>query len=232
MKRVVIMQPYFFPYLGYFHLLDSCDVFVFLDNVNYINRGWVNRNQFVFSGTPNMFTVPLNGASQNKLINEIEIADGRWTKLFLKSLEMSYKKTKCYSELIESLKEILGDGTGKISLLNQKTISWCAEQLGMIKDFKISSIDFADVSGIGQERIVQICQKEKASAYNNAIGGVELYDKRVFSDFGIELSFVNSSLQAYPQMGSVFHPGMSILDVLMNNDFEERQVLLKQYTFS
>ncbi|MEY2764225.1 MAG: hypothetical protein RLZZ205_649, partial [Bacteroidota bacterium] len=174
MKKVVIMQPYFFPYLGYFHLLDSCDIFVFLDNVNYINRGWVNRNQFIFSGSPNMFTIPLNGASQNKLINEIEIADGRWTKLFLKSLEMSYKKTKCYSELIDSLKETLGDGTGKISDLNIRTTTWCANQLGMSKEFKVSSLDFSEVPGVGQDRIISICQKEGATGYNNAIGGVEL----------------------------------------------------------
>lgn len=232
MKRVVIMQPYFFPYLGYFHLLDSCDIFVFLDNVNYINRGWVNRNQFIFSGSPNMFTIPLNGASQNKLINEIEIADGRWTKLFLKSLEMSYKKTKCYSELIDSLKEVLGDGTGRISDLNMRTTIWCAAQLGMVKEFKVSSVDFSEVQGVGQDRIIRICQLEGASGYNNAIGGLELYNKQVFSDFGIQLSFVKSALNNYQQIGSEFFPGMSILDVLMNNDLQERQVLLKQYTFS
>jgi hypothetical protein len=232
MKKVVIMQPYFFPYLGYFHLLDSCDIFVFLDNVNYINRGWVNRNQFIFSGSPNMFTIPLNGASQNKLINEIEIADGRWTKLFLKSLEMSYKKTKCYSELIDSLKETLGDGTGKISDLNIRTTTWCANQLGMSKEFKVSSLDFSEVPGVGQDRIISICQKEGATGYNNAIGGVELYNKQAFSDFGIELSFVRSALNDYQQTCSEFFPGMSILDILMNNDDQERQNLLKQYTFS
>jgi hypothetical protein len=232
MKKVVIMQPYFFPYLGYFHLLDSCDTFVFLDNVNYINRGWVNRNQFILSGAPNMYTVPLNGASQNKLINELSIADGRWTKGFLKSLEMSYRKTKCFDDLIEPLKEVIGDGTGKIADLNQRTTMWCANQLGLTKEFKVSSIDFASIEGAGQERIIRICQEESADAYNNAIGGVDLYNKMDFSKFGIELSFVRSSLSAYPQSVTGFQPGMSILDILMNNDINERQTLVKQYTFS
>jgi hypothetical protein len=232
MKRVVIMQPYFFPYLGYFHLLDSCDTFVFLDNVNYINRGWVNRNQFILSGSPNMFTIPLTGASQNKLINELYIADGRWTKSFLKSLEMSYRKTKCFDELIDSLKEVLGDGTGRIADLNQRTTIWSANQLGLTKVFKISSKDFESIEGVGQERIIRICQEESAKSYNNAIGGVDLYNKMDFSKFGIELSFVQSSLNAYPQSVPGFHPGMSILDVLMNNDMNERQTLLKQYILS
>lgn len=232
MKKVVIMQPYFFPYLGYFHLLDSCDTFVFLDNVNYINRGWVNRNQFILSGSPNMFTVPLNGASQNKLINELFIADGKWTKVFLKSLEMSYRKTKCYNELIEPLKDVIGDGTGKIADLNQRTTIWCANQLSLEKQFKVSSEDFSTIEETGQDRIIRICQEESAGAYNNAVGGVDLYNKMDFSKFGIELSFVRSSLNAYPQPVSGFHPGMSILDVLMNNDVDERQKLLKQYTLS
>jgi hypothetical protein len=232
MKRLVIMQPYFFPYLGYFHLLDSCDTFVFLDNVNYINRGWVNRNQFILSGAPNTYTVPLNGASQNKLINELTIADGKWTKGFLKSLEMSYKKTKCYDMLIEPLKAVIGEGTGKISDLNQRTTMWCAQELGLSKQFKISSVDFSNVEGAGQDRIIGICQQEAAQAYNNAIGGVDLYNKMDFSKHGIELSFVRSALNPYQQSVSGFHPGMSILDVLMNNDLNERETLVKQYTFS
>lgn len=223
------MQPYFFPYLGYFHLLHSSDTFVFLDNVNYINRGWVNRNQFIFSGAPSMYTVPLNGASQNRLINELEIADGRWTKTFFKSLEMNYRKTKCYDELIDSLKQTVGDGKGKISEFNQKTILWCAEQLGISISFKISSSDFGDIAGVGQDRIIAICKALAADGYNNAIGGLDLYNKSAFLTEGITLSFVQSSLHEYSQTASDFYPGMSILDVLMNNDFSERQVLLSQY---
>jgi hypothetical protein len=232
MKKVVIMQPYFFPYLGYFHLLHSCDTFVFLDNVNYINRGWVNRNQFIFSGVPNMFTVPLNGASQNKLINELTIADGKWAKVFLKSLEMSYKKTKNYDLLIEPLKQLIGDGTGKIAELNQRTTLWCADQLGLTKNYKVSSVDFAAIAAVGQDRIIQICQQESAEVYNNAIGGVDLYNKTDFANCGITLEFVRSTLNPYPQTVTGFHPGMSILDVLMNTDSNERQILLKEYTFS
>ena len=71
MKKVAIMQPYFLPYIGYFQLIYSSDCFVFLDDVNFIKKGWVNRNQMVVNGAAHMFTIPLQGASQNKKINII-----------------------------------------------------------------------------------------------------------------------------------------------------------------
>ena len=73
MKKVAIMQPYLFPYIGYFQLLNAVDIFVLFDDVNYINRGWINRNRILLNGKPHLFTIPLHKASQNKLINEIEI---------------------------------------------------------------------------------------------------------------------------------------------------------------
>jgi hypothetical protein len=229
MKSVAIMQPYFFPYLGYFQLMSSCDTFVFLDNVNYINRGWVNRNQFILSGLPFLFSVPLDGASQNKLINELYISDGRWVKIFFKSIAMNYCRSKCYDMIIESLRDIIGDGTGSISEFNQRTLIWSANQLGIETEYKIGSVDYSDIYVTGQDRIISICKKEMASRYINAIGGLELYDNDSFNYLGIELSFVRPLFNPYEQNSSQFHPGMSIIDLLMNNDQQERQLLLENY---
>src|SRR5437016_5023773 len=90
---VAIMQPYFFPYLGYFQLVNAVDTFVFFDDVNFINKGWINRNQVLQQNTPLRFTVPLLKASQNRKINEIELSDfPAWRKQFLRSIEMNYKR--------------------------------------------------------------------------------------------------------------------------------------------
>jgi hypothetical protein len=224
MKRVVIMQPYFFPYLGYFQLLHSSDVFVFFDNVNYINKGWINRNQFMLSGSLKMFTIPLSGASQNRLINEIDILDGHWTKLFFKSLEMNYRKSLNYDQLIDPLKALIGDGMGKISDLNQRTTIWCASHLGLKNDFKVSSSDFPNVSGVGKERILGICKELSAEGYNNAIGGMDLYEKQDFLNDGIQLNFV--------EMGdvSLMNKYASILDLMMNHEIEQIKAEVKNYS--
>ena len=71
--KAAIMQPYIFPYIGYFQLIDAVDTFVFYDDVNFIKRGWINRNKLLVNGEEHMFTVALSNVSQNKLINEILI---------------------------------------------------------------------------------------------------------------------------------------------------------------
>ena len=72
--KVAIMQPYFFPYIGYFQLINAVDKFIIYDDVNYINRGWINRNQVLINGKESYITVPLKDASQNKLIKDITIS--------------------------------------------------------------------------------------------------------------------------------------------------------------
>ena len=77
------MQPYLFPYVGYFQLINAVDKFVIYDDVNYIQRGWINRNNILVNGSGHLFTIPLKDASQNRLINEIELAGSGWESKFL-----------------------------------------------------------------------------------------------------------------------------------------------------
>src|SRR5512140_19777 len=100
MKSIAIMQPYFLPYIGYFQLMAAVDKFVVFDDVNYINRGWINRNRLLLNGGAHTFTVPLRGASQNKLICDIELAeDDGWRDKLLRTISQSYAKTPCYAEV-------------------------------------------------------------------------------------------------------------------------------------
>ena len=99
---ISIMQPYIFPYIGYFHLIEASDKFVFYDDVNYIKRGWINRNRILLNNTDFLFTIPTLKASQNKLIYEIKpIIDEKWKRKFYSNLEFSYKKAPYYSDVIK-----------------------------------------------------------------------------------------------------------------------------------
>ncbi|MDR6194877.1 WbqC family protein [Siphonobacter sp. SORGH_AS_0500] len=90
---LAIMQPYLFPYIGYFQLLNAVDKFVIYDDVAFINRGWINRNSILNNGKAQLFTVPLKEASQNKLIHEISIdTDQKWRDKLLKTIQQNYKK--------------------------------------------------------------------------------------------------------------------------------------------
>ena len=93
MTKVGVMQPYFVPYIGYWQLMNAVDVYVVFDDVNYINRGWINRNRILVNGEPQYINLLLSGASQNKLINEIALADNVANiKKIFRTLEFNYKK--------------------------------------------------------------------------------------------------------------------------------------------
>jgi len=103
--KVAIMQPYLFPYIGYFQLINIVDKFVLYDDVNYIKKGWINRNNLMVNGKKLLFTISLSQASQNKLINEIEIADT--FEKFLKTIQINYSKAEYYKPTNELINRII-----------------------------------------------------------------------------------------------------------------------------
>jgi len=105
MMTVAIMQPYLFPYIGYWQLIDAVDTFVILEDVNFINKGYINRNSILVNGKSQQFTLELISRSQNKLINEIEI--GNNSKKLLKTIEMSYKKAPYFKTIFPVIEDIL-----------------------------------------------------------------------------------------------------------------------------
>jgi hypothetical protein len=108
MKKIAIMQPYFLPYIGYFQLINAVDEFIIYDDVNFINKGWINRNNILVNNKASLFTIPLREASQNKLINEIEIIqDGKWQNKLVKTIEQSYKKAPNFADFFPILSEII-----------------------------------------------------------------------------------------------------------------------------
>ena len=106
--KLAIMQPYIFPYIGYFQLIKAVDKFVLYDDVNFINRGWINRNRILVNGQDSMFTIPLKDASQNKLINEIDVNwDNNWKGKFLKTIEQAYKKAPFYEKILPIIEKTI-----------------------------------------------------------------------------------------------------------------------------
>ena len=114
--KIAVMQPYIFPYIGYFQLINAVDKFVIFDDVNFINKGWINRNNILLNNLPYLFTLPLKKSSQNKLINEIEIANDKiWNQKFLKTLQAAYSKAPNFSEVYNLVDRIVNSGLDKLS---------------------------------------------------------------------------------------------------------------------
>lgn len=216
MTRLAIMQPYFFPYIGYWQLMQAADCFVIYDDVNYIHRGWINRNRLLINREPALMTLPLRQASQNKKICDIEIAPSSgWLKKLLRMLEVTYKRAPHFDEVLPVVERVLAYESNNLADYLAHQLQTLAGFMGMSTRFVVTSRHYGNHHLAAQERIIDICRRERTDIYINVQGGKELYDATSFSAAGIDLRFIAMRSLTYPQRSEGFVPYLSIVDVLM-----------------
>ena len=227
--KLGIMQPYFMPYIGYFQLMKAVDKYVIYNDVNYINRGWVARNNILISGKKQLFTISLQGASQNKLFTEIQVLDD-FRKL-VKTLEMNYLKAPFFQPTMSVMEKIFSFPNKRLDLFIKNSFEQILSYLNVYTELILSSDINKNNSLKGQEKILELCKILKADTYYNAIGGKELYDKKEFEDNGISLHFLKTdeNLRYKQFLNMEFVPNLSIIDVLMFNSVEEVNKMLDDY---
>ena len=223
------MQPYLFPYIGYFQLLNAVDKFVVFDDVNFIKKGWINRNNILVNRQKYLFTVPLKDASQNRLIKEIQIAEGDWQKKFLKTLSQSYKKAEFFDETFALIEKTVYSDESFIAKLILQNLLIFKDALKINTEIVTSSEIYNNCELRAQYRILDICKREKATEYVNPAGGMELYDRRFFDESGVKLFFLKTQPFSYRQFSDEFVPHLSIIDVLMFNGAAGTSELLSRY---
>lgn len=229
--KIGIMQPYFMPYIGYWQLINAVDVFVIYDDVNYINKGWINRNRILINNQENRFIIPLLEASQNKKINELDIFEPEQTKKALwKKIEFAYKKSREYEQVCTMVKDIIRHDSVKISEYIENSIRVICQQLSIDTRIVVSSDIEKDIGLRGQDKIIEICKKLGGDFYINPIGGKELYNAEVFEKQGILLKFIKTQEIIYKQGDSQFHADLSFLDMLFWNEKSQIKDYLERYT--
>jgi hypothetical protein len=224
-----VMQPYLFPYLGYYQLIRACDHFAVLDDVAFINRGWINRNRILLHGEPHRFTVPLVKASQNRSICEIAVCRGGWQTKLVQTLAGAYRRAPYYAETRPLVERVLAASGGSIGDLAFESLEAVRAHLGLGTTFVRSTRLYENGHLRGQERIIDICRREGARVYANLPGGRPLYDAEAFRQAGVELRFLENRAPEYPQLGEPFQPDLSIIDVLMFNGADGTRRLLDAY---
>jgi hypothetical protein len=228
--KLAIMQPYIFPYIGYFQLINAVDKFVIYDDVAYINKGWINRNNILLGGKASLFTIPLISASQNKLIREIEIENlALYRKKFLKTIEQSYKKSPYFEPVFQIIEQVFNSDINNIAQFITFSIKATCEYIGINTPIVDSSTLYQNEHLKAQERILDICLQEKANHYINPNGGMSLYDNAFFETVQIRLNFIKAQPIIYKQFCDEFVPFLSIIDVMMFNSKSEIQGLLNEF---
>ena len=228
--KLCIMQPYFFPYLGYFDLLHNVDLFIVYDTIQYIKQGWINRNRILH---PNKIgwqyiSVPVNKASFHSSyrtsIDDVKITDNKPWKQHILGQLAHYKKTASHAdEVLDFVKNSLAVDETYISRLNVHILACCANLLNI-------NFQYLFCSEIGielntkrspEERILDLCESFGAKEYVNLPGGVDLYHPEAFESRNIRLSFRRLPPLVYPTEQYVFEPNLSIIDILMWNRPED-----------
>ena len=229
--KIGIMQPYFFPYIGYFQLINMVDKYVIYDTASFANNKWGIRNQILINGAPGFFRVKTLKASQNKQFNEIRVSnDIEAKKKNIYALECSYRKAPHYSEVMPMLEKFIMGEYDNLAEYNVASNRLICNYLGINTEILLLSELDCDKELKRQYRIYDVCRTLGGNEYINAIGGTQLYDFEEFREQGIELAFLKSDDIMYPQFGGEFVPNLSIIDIMMFNSVPEIQDMLGRYT--
>lgn len=230
--KIAVMQPYLFPYIGYFQMIKAVDFFVFYDDVTFIKQGWINRNRILVNGAPFMFTIPLEKANSYCLIKDTLINKKfyeSWKKKFQMTIEQNYKKAPHFIDVSTLINTIFKNDYNSMSDLAIESIIAVSKYLGLKTEFFIASKRYNNKDLDRENRLVDICKREIATQYINALGGQELYCKESFKVKGIELSFIKTHPIEYQQFNTEFVSWLSIIDVLMFNSVDEINDMLHKY---
>lgn len=235
MKRLAVMQPYLFPYIGYWQLINAVDDFVILDDVNFIKRGWINRNNILVNGMSHRFTIPLDKPSQNKLIMEtnLHFSDEEKQK-FLDMIRMAYGRAKMFGQVYPIISEIINSSENDLTEYIRNSILCICKYLGINTMILKSSDIEKDTELRGEERIIALCKALNGNVYINPCGGKMLYSQERFNIENMQLYFLNPQIDKiiYKQGNNEFVKGLSIIDVMMYNDCTKIRDFLKMYELS
>jgi hypothetical protein len=228
--KLAIMQPYFFPYIGYWQLIHAVDRFVIYDDVNYIKGGWVNRNRILINGKPSYITAPLYQSSSHKRICDISLQPSQvWRKKIIKSVENAYRKSPWFTEAFPVVEKIIHHNVDNLSDYLVYQLQVLTEFMGINTEFVLTSRCYENNDLSGKERILDICKREGANYYINPQGGKALYDQSAFAQCRVDLKFLIPSKIEYKQFGSAQVPWLSIIDVMMFNTQSQLKKLLNKY---
>src|SRR3989304_5720878 len=219
--KIGIMQPYFFPYIGYFQLSQAVDQFIVYDNIKYTKKGWINRNRILHNGKDMMFSLPLKSDSDYLNVDERELASDFNRNKLLNQIKAAYRRAPYFPHTFPLCEQVVHfEDENLFRFLHHSIVKTC-EHLGITTEVKISSDIAIDHNLKNQEKVIALCNAVGASTYVNAIGGMELYSKETFREKDIELKFIKSKPFEYVQFDDEFVPWLSIIDVMMFNPIEK-----------
>jgi hypothetical protein len=224
------MQPYLFPYIGYFQLIAASELFVSFDTAAFTKHRWINRNRILVNGAPHWLTLPVVRASHTQPILErtYKLGSEHATRL-LRCIAAAYRSAPQFDRVYPMVQNVLTFENPNVAAFNINALTKIMDFVGIKTPIAMASDVKLEDWIKGEERVVAICRHFNASAYINPIGGSYLYRSSAFAAKGIDLRFLRSRCSPYAQLGQPFVPSLSIIDTLMFNDSATTRAILQDY---
>lgn len=228
--KLALMQPYLFPYAGYFQLVSAVDRFVFFDTANFIKQGWIHRNRLRLGRRLKWFTVPLQRPSSHRRIVDLRVNPEHypgWRAKFLRTLREQIIGGPDRDLLNEWVGKVLPRNPGEIASIGElaaRSVTMTWDLLGLTADFDFSS-RHGEITERGQDRVIKTCQRLDATVYINPCSGRHLYDQESFRARGLRLRFLDPDLP--PEYSEC-----SILDVLAHGGIDNTRDLVRRVQLS
>lgn len=228
-----IMQPYFFPHLGYFDLINYSDEWIVFDRVKYIRHGWVNRNRIHHPHEGWQYVVvPLKKHASNTDICDVRINDEiDWRSKILGQLQHYKKSAPYFRETIDLVEDCLKTDEVSLSWLNVSILERLCTYLGIdftYEYFSQMNLDLGSITGPG-DWALNISSAMGASTYVNPPGGRDLFDQSLFLERGIDLEIREIPPLEYKSARYEYIPRLSIIDLLMWNTPARIQQYMNHY---
>ncbi len=230
--RVAANQPYLFPYLGYFQLIAGADVFVAYDSMQYVSRSWINRNRLLIQGNDRLITSPVEKANRFSPINERFYVD-MFLQPWMNALKFNYARAPHFNAVMKLMEMLQNIPTRNVAEFNILSIKAICQYIGVQTPLvKLSErLEFGPEDKC--EKTITVVNTCGGDTYINLPGGRALYNHEYFNNHNIKLLFLNPALTPYTQQRAhVFHPALSILDVMMNCSTAEIRRMLVNATFT
>tara|TARA_B100001057_G_C22866487_1_gene956709 strand:+ start:4415 stop:5125 length:711 start_codon:yes stop_codon:yes gene_type:complete len=226
---IAISQPTFFPWIGYFDIIDQVDVFVLLDDVDFSKQSWHQRNKFKTTKSLEWFTIPVKIVSSRK-INRIEILNRiRLSKKFKNFVKTNYSKSTYFENYSEDIFNIF-DKTleeNNLAKLNFKIINFCLKLLNIKTKIELSSK--LNIKKKRSEKITEICKLYREDQYLSSYGAKDYLkeDKHIFEREKIKVFLHNYHHPEYNQLNPPFKSNASILDLIFNEGKNSLKIIKK-----
>jgi hypothetical protein len=225
---VVILQPGYLPWLGFFDQMYQSDIFVIYDDVQFDKDGWRNRNRIKTAQGEQWLTVPVLTKGLDKpLINEILVNNAaKWQKKHLTSIRQSYSKAPFFAQYIDGFEEILTKEWKYLVDLDMAFIYRLAGWLGLERDIRFSS-DMG-IPGQSSERLVAMCAQLGAERFFEGAAGQDYLDVSLFKAQGIQVEYQDYQHPVYAQLHGEFIPYLSVIDLLFNHGPDSLNILINK----